>query len=130
MQLVVIWALVSPRIGLGTGHDSNSDMLSPTTQTAGTTQQPPPDTYRISRVPTPPPLPLPPPPPPEDLPPPFVPGKPQVAAGVSNLGDRDVCVSSEVVAPLDPNLACPKCTVVFRKGEIQKFRLHVQHCTS
>lgn len=31
-------------------------------------------------------------------------------------------------APLDPNLTCPVCRTVFRKGEIQAFRRHVKLC--
>ena len=38
--------------------------------------------------------------------------------------------SGEPTAPPDPNLTCPLhvCRLVFKKGEIQKFRLHVQEC--
>ena len=31
-------------------------------------------------------------------------------------------------APLDPNLTCPFCRTVFRKGEIQAFSRHVKLC--
>ena len=31
-------------------------------------------------------------------------------------------------APLDPNLTCPVCRTVFRKGEIQAFSRHVKLC--
>ena len=32
-------------------------------------------------------------------------------------------------APLDPNLRCQFCDIVFRKGEIQKYKRHVETCT-
>ena len=31
-------------------------------------------------------------------------------------------------APLDPNLTCPACGLMFRKGEIQKFKRHSEMC--
>ena len=30
--------------------------------------------------------------------------------------------------PLDPNLTCPYCSVVFRRGQMQEFRHHVDVC--
>ena len=33
---------------------------------------------------------------------------------------------STLHVPDDPNLECPECREVFKKGEIQKFRSHVQ----
>ena len=39
--------------------------------------------------------------------------------------DREFQMTLEHV-PFDPNLTCPYCQKVFRKGEIQKFKRHVQ----
>ena len=30
--------------------------------------------------------------------------------------------------PLDPNLTCPYCNVVFRRGQMREFRHHVDDC--
>ena len=30
--------------------------------------------------------------------------------------------------PFDPNLTCPKCKVVFRRGQIREYRYHVDEC--
>ena len=37
-------------------------------------------------------------------------------------------VLSEYNAPLDPNLKCPVCGNIFKKGEIQKFKRHAETC--
>ena len=42
-------------------------------------------------------------------------------------GRMGVEVSSEHLL-LDPNLTCPVCLAMFKKGEIQKFRCHVKAC--
>ena len=39
----------------------------------------------------------------------------------------DMNVLSEY-APLDPNLKCPVCGNIFKKGEIQKFKRHAETC--
>ena len=44
---------------------------------------------------------------------------------VGSYRDREFQMTLEHV-PRDPNLTCPYCQKVFRKGEIQKFRKHVQ----
>ena len=44
---------------------------------------------------------------------------------VGSYRDREFQVTLEHV-PRDPNLTCPYCQKVFRKGEIQKFKRHVQ----
>ena len=31
--------------------------------------------------------------------------------------------------PLDPNLTCPYCNAVFRRGQMQEFRYHVDDCS-
>ena len=52
------------------------------------------------------------------------------AANVEAITKRGGGVSSEGDAiPLDPNLVCPLCDKMFRIGEIQKFRRHVDTCT-
>ena len=43
-------------------------------------------------------------------------------------GRMDVDVTAEC-APLDPNLKCPFCGTMFKKGEIQKFKCHAEACT-
>ena len=30
--------------------------------------------------------------------------------------------------PLDPNLTCPYCKVVFRRGQMREYRLHIDKC--
>ena len=30
--------------------------------------------------------------------------------------------------PLDPNLTCPYCNVVFRRGQMREFRHHIDEC--
>ena len=44
---------------------------------------------------------------------------------VGSYRDREFHMTLEHV-PFDPNLTCPYCQKVFRKGEIQKFKRHVQ----
>ena len=42
---------------------------------------------------------------------------------VGSYRDREMTLEH---VPLDLNLTCPYCQKVFRKGEIQKFKRHVQ----
>ena len=42
--------------------------------------------------------------------------------------DRRGFADTDSPTPLDQNLKCPLCGKVFKKGRIQKFRLHVQKC--
>ena len=44
---------------------------------------------------------------------------------VGSYRDREFHMTLEHV-PFDPNLSCPYCQKVFRKGEIQKFKRQVQ----
>ena len=44
---------------------------------------------------------------------------------VGSYRDREFQMTLEHV-PFDPNLTCPYCQKVFRKGQIQKFKKHVQ----
>ena len=30
--------------------------------------------------------------------------------------------------PLDPNLTCPYCNMVFRRGQMREFRHHIDEC--
>ena len=46
---------------------------------------------------------------------------------VGSYRDREFHMTLEHV-PYDPNLTCPYCQKVFRKGEIQKFKRHVASC--
>eukprot|EP00731_Ephydatia_muelleri_P005124 Em0002g1300a len=50
-------------------------------------------------------------------------------AAPSMVDTRYQRVVSRASIPDDPNLQCPICREIFKKGEIQKFRLHVQRCS-
>ena len=63
----------------------------------------------------------------EDLPPPLRPPG-AVSPLLHGPYQEEYRRSAHFVVPPDPNLTCPYCHIVFRKGEIQLFKQHVQEC--
>ena len=48
---------------------------------------------------------------------------------VANVAGSNVS-QFDTNTPLDPNLTCPKCRNMFRKGEIQNYKRHVASCSA